>query len=146
MDVELPRRITMDVRSVIREMSPPRVTMKEVSPSRAGKEEPRGSPIRVTVREVSPPTMGEVSPPRGEASPPRGSQGTMPPLLISNPARWVHFYKIAHYHWLSVETQHHIQCQTKYFNSTHCIVLVGNFEELYGIYCNFSNYVSVQLV
>ena len=76
----------MDVnplRSVIREMSPPRVTMKEVS----------RSPIRVTVREVSPlrVSMGEASPPRGEASPPRGGQGAiaMPPLLISNPARWV---------------------------------------------------------
>ena len=105
MDVELPRRITMDVnplRSVIREMSPPRVTMSEVSPAKAGKEE-RRSPLRVTVREVSPPrvsiggevsppSMGEVSPPREEASsPPRGGQGTiaMPPLLISNPARWV---------------------------------------------------------
>jgi len=103
MDVELPRRITMDVnplRSVIREMSPPRVTMSEVSAPKAGKEE-RRSPLRVTVREVSPPrvsiggevsppSMGEVSPPREEASsPPRGGQGTiaMPPLLISNPAR-----------------------------------------------------------
>ena len=95
MDVELPRRVTMDVnplRSVIREMSPPRVTMREVSPPQSGKEEPR-SPLRVTVREVSPPRMslGEVSPPREEASPPRGNQGAiaMPPLLISNPARWV---------------------------------------------------------
>ena len=98
MDVELPiRRITMDVnplRSVIRQMSPPRVTMSEVSPTKAGKEE-RGSPLRVTVREVSPPRVsigGEVSPSREEASsPPRGGQGAiaMPPLLISNPARWV---------------------------------------------------------
>ena len=95
MDVELPRRSTMDgnpLRVGIREMSPPRVTMKEVSPPRAGKEVSR-SPIRVTVREVSPlrVSMGEASPPREEASPPRGGQGTisMPPLLISNPARWV---------------------------------------------------------
>jgi hypothetical protein len=81
MDVELPRRITMDVnplRSVIREMSPPRVTMKEVS------REVSRSPIRVTVREVSPLRVS-----MEEASPSRGSQGAiaMPPLLISNPAR-----------------------------------------------------------
>merc|ERR1719234_797515 len=79
------------LRSVIRQMSPPRVTMSEVSPAKVGKEE-RGSPLRVTVREVSPPrvSMGEVSPSREEASsPPRGGQGAiaMPPLLISNPAR-----------------------------------------------------------
>jgi len=93
MDVELPRRSTMDgnpLRVGIREMSPPRVTMREVSPSRAAKEETR-SPLRVTVREASPPrvSMEEVSPPREEASPPRGSQGSisMPPLIISNPAR-----------------------------------------------------------
>ena len=104
MDVELPiRRITMDVnphlRSVIRQMSPPRVTMSEVNPTRAGKEERE----RVTVREVSPPRVsigGEVSPSREEASsPPRGGQGAiaMPPLLISNPARWV-FFTISHAH------------------------------------------------
>merc|ERR1719234_893975 len=80
------------LRSVIRQMSPPRVTMSEVSPAKVGKEE-RGRPLRVTVREVSPPRVsigGEVSPSREEASsPPRGGQGTiaMPPLLISNPAR-----------------------------------------------------------
>jgi len=45
------------------------VTVREVSPPRM--------------------SLGEVSPPREEASPPRGNQGAiaMPPLLISNPAR-----------------------------------------------------------
>jgi len=98
MDVELPRRVTMDVnplRSVIREMSPPRVTMREVT-----KEETKstpatsslgsGGPLRVIVREVrSPASPKEVSPPRVEESPPRNGQRTvaMPPLLVSNQAR-----------------------------------------------------------
>ena len=99
MDVELPRRVTMDVnplRSVIREMSPPRVTMRGVT-----KEETKsslgnggGGPLRVIVREVrSPASPKEVSPPRVEESPPRNGQGTvaMPPLLVSNQARWVCF-------------------------------------------------------
>merc|ERR1719278_1432867 len=62
--------------------------MREVSPSRAAKEETR-SPLRVTVREASPPSMEEVSPPRVEESPPRNGQGTvaMPPLLVSNQPR-----------------------------------------------------------
>ena len=101
MDVELPRRVTMDVnplRSVIREMSPPRVTMREVTKeetkSTPASASASGGPLRVIVREVrSPASPKEVSPPRVKESPPRNSQGTvaMPPLLVSNQARWVCF-------------------------------------------------------
>jgi len=93
MDVELPRRVTMDVnplRSVIREMSPPRVTMREVTKEETKSSLGSGGPLRVIVREVrSPASAKEVSPPRGEESPPRNGQGTvaMPPLLVSNQAR-----------------------------------------------------------
>ena len=102
MDVELPRRVTMDVnplRSVIREMSPPRVTMREVTKEETKSTPPTsslgsGGPLRVIVREVrSPASPKEVSPPRVEESPPRNGQRTvaMPPLLVSNQARWVCF-------------------------------------------------------
>jgi len=93
MDVELPRRVTMDVnplRSVIREMSPPRVTMREVTKEETKSSLGSGGPLRVIVREVrSPASPKEVSPPRVEESPPRNGQGTvaMPPLLVSNQAR-----------------------------------------------------------
>ena len=97
MDVELPRRVTMDVnplRSVIREMSPPRVTMREVTKEETKSSLGSGGPLRVIVREVrSPASPKEVSPPRVEESPPRNGQRTvaMPPLLVSNQARWVCF-------------------------------------------------------